>query len=67
MNKLKKGSLVPSRPGRFDVTCQACREIRARFQASSGNPPVARTSPGTRLKDRVWEVKEKGVVTAFTA
>ena len=27
---------------------------------------IARTGLSTRLKERVWELKEKGVVTAFT-
>ena len=28
---------------------------------------IARTGLGTRLKERVWELKEEGVVKAFTA
>lgn len=28
---------------------------------------ITRTGLGTRLKERVWELKEEGVVKAFTA
>ena len=49
-----------------DVTCQACPEI----ELCSKLPLVtriARTGLGTRLKDRVWDLNEEGVLTAFTA
>ena len=66
MNKVKKGSLNPSRPRRFRI----CRHLSSKFALGSKLPLVtliARTGLDTRLKERVWELKEKGVVTAFTA
>ena len=40
--------------------------VRHRFQASSGNLDNANW-PGYETERRVWELKEEGVVKAFTA
>ena len=57
MNKVRKAASIPVVLNDFgcDITRQACWEIRARFQASSGNPDSANW-PG-------YEAERKGVGT----
>ena len=69
MNKVKKRQPQSQSSSAISDVTSPVKHV-GKFALGSKLPLVtriARTGRGTRLKERVWEPKEEGVVIAFTA